>query len=784
MRCVGVCLLTALTLLGSTGGALAVPLTTALPDAAASPSGPARTAPGTAEVREPQFLRLDIEEVTPSTVTTTSPRTVTVTGSVENIGDRRVEDVSVRLQRGPAVSTSEALRTSLTLDQSRFDTVGLFENVATDLDRGESATFSLSMPLQSVAEPSLNITDPGVYPLLVNVNGTPDYGGAARLDDARFLLPVLGVPGSGPDAPPVPPDTTSPVALTMLWPLADEPRLAAGLPGSVTEQVRLVDDDLSRSLDSGGRLDGLLGALEYATRDGTDRGRSVRDSTCIAVDPDLLITVTNMTRGYLVVDDPTEPAGAARPGAGEDAASAWLDRLRALASTTCVTAVPFAQVDLGAVASIGDPALSASALTAPADLVDRILGIESVRGFVWTDSGILSPAAAEMVRAQGPATALVAHNTVDDPVSGEFARLAPPEPTGGQLDALLFDPAVGAAFAAVGATPQTPSYTPQDARYDLTEDSRTARLQDALGAMTWAAVEPDRDTAPDSLLVVPPQLWTADADEAEALLATTTTLLRSGLATARPFTEILGRQPGSPRPTTLAAPQQAVADGVPEHVRAAAADQLPRIDSLTAALVDEPQAVLTPALFTSPLREDLLRAMSLAHRRDGLRGEAERAANTRVDEVATSLDDLFGAVTVVSPGGVYTLASEQGPLPLVARNDLPIGVRVRLHVQAPAEVIIDDIGPTQLPPRGSRTLTVPTEIADSRKLVVQFSLASEDGRQFGEPTSVTVRSNAYGQVLAILTAGAGALLLFLAGRRLWHRFRGQPDRADEGYERS
>ncbi|SHX38415.1 putative secreted protein [Mycobacteroides abscessus subsp. abscessus] len=28
----------------------------------------------------------------------------------------------------------------------------------------------------------------------MNVNGTPDYGAPARLDDARFLLPVLGVP--------------------------------------------------------------------------------------------------------------------------------------------------------------------------------------------------------------------------------------------------------------------------------------------------------------------------------------------------------------------------------------------------------------------------------------------------------------------------------------------------------------------------------------------------------------------------------------------------------------
>lgn len=77
---------------------------------------------------------------------------------------------------------------------------------------------------------SLNIETPGVYPLLINVNGTPDYGSPARLDQRRFLLPVTGVPadtGSGnPLADVVAPDTAKPVGVTMLWPLADKPRLA------------------------------------------------------------------------------------------------------------------------------------------------------------------------------------------------------------------------------------------------------------------------------------------------------------------------------------------------------------------------------------------------------------------------------------------------------------------------------------------------------------------------------------------------------------------------------
>jgi hypothetical protein len=41
-----------------------------------------------------------------------------------------------------------------------------------------------------------------------------------------------------------------------------------------------------------------------------------------------------------------------------------------------------------------------------------------------------------------------------------------------------------------------------------------------------------------------------------------------------------------------------------------------------------------------------------------------------------------------------------------------------------------------------------------------------------------VHSNAYGKVLFFITLSVGAVLVALAGRRLWHRFRGEPDRAD------
>src|SRR6202041_3171332 len=89
-------------------------------------------------------------------------------------------------------------------------------------------------------------------------------------DNARFLLPVVGVPADPLNASGdtlsgvVAPGTSKPVPVTMLWPLADRPRLAPGVPGG-TIPVRLMDDELATSLATSGRLDVLLTAAEFAT---------------------------------------------------------------------------------------------------------------------------------------------------------------------------------------------------------------------------------------------------------------------------------------------------------------------------------------------------------------------------------------------------------------------------------------------------------------------------------------------------------------------------------------
>ena len=83
-----------------------------------------------------------------------------------------------------------------------------------------------------------------------------------------------------------------------------------------------------------------------------------------------------MTGGYVVNDAPDAgPATPTHPGAGQDAAVGWLNRLKALAQRMCVAPTTYAQADLDALQRVGDPGLSAIATNGAADIVDQILGV-------------------------------------------------------------------------------------------------------------------------------------------------------------------------------------------------------------------------------------------------------------------------------------------------------------------------------------------------------------------------------------------------------------------------
>jgi hypothetical protein len=729
------------------------------------------------------FLQVRVDRVTPEVVTTTSEPLVTITGSILNVGDRPVRDVMVRLEHAAAVTSSAGLRTNLSGNVDQYEPVADFITLAPELLRGQDVPFTLSYPLRSAELSSLHIEEPGVYPVMVNVNGTPDYGEPARLDEARFLLPVLGVPpepaaDSAADTltSVVPPDTSKPVRLTMLWPLADRPRLAAGAPGG-TAPVRLIDDDLAASLAPGGRLDTLLSAVDFVTSPPVDPSGEVRNAMCLAVDPDLLVTVNAMAGGYVVNDAPDAgPGTPTHPGTGQDAAVGWLDRLRALAQRMCVAATTYAQADLDALQRVGDRGLSAVATNGAADIVDQILGITSIRGATLVGDGPLTGPAVELLSAQGPTVAIGAANvTAQDSATGEpgTADVQPVRYTP-QLVTAPFDPTVGAALAGAGSEPASPSYLDPSLDIPVKHDSAVARRQDALGSLLWRGLH--TDTEPRTQILAPPLAWSLQGEDAQAILTAVASAIHAGLAVPRPLAAVIAEanavppQDVAPLPDgALGNPRGRFDDGVVSGLAAVNG----RLWGLASTLTTDERTGLTGGQYTAPLREDMLRALSQSVPPDARNGLAQQ----RLTTVGHTVDDLFGAVTIVNPGGSYTLATEHSPLPLALRNDLPVPIRVRLQIDAPPGMSVTDMGEIVLPP-GYLPLKVPIEVHFTQRVAVDVALRTADGLPLGEPVRLSVHSNAYGKVLFFITLSAGAVLVLLAGRRLWHQFHGQPDRAD------
>ena len=818
----------------------------------------------------PALARISIDEISPRVLdgangaapdgrvamdTEAGVPVVTVTGTITNVGDTPLEAIDVRLQRGPRAGDAEAVRDPLVWSEPSFGVRGEFLRVAEAVPPGESVPYRVSMPVRAIPgdpTPDLQLTERGVYPLLVNVNGTPEGGSPARLDDARTLLPVVeaprapALPGGDDDevVTPGPADVPgpTPVALTLVWPLASAPSRIATVPGAEGPDpvVALQDDTLLRELSEEGRLTGLVRAADDAF-DGAG-GRDLRQAVCLAVDPDLLGTVSEIAGGRAVLfgdgaglDESGTSAtrgrgdrgGRGEPGRSgpEDPeavaadAARWLGEVRALAEGGCVVTLPSAQAGLEAVGAVGSPDLTRAALDG-AGSVERILGVSPVPDLLVPASGTLMPGTAEALSVPD-ATALVATpSTRTDTGLVPSPGLVELAGTGGGR-ALTYSATIGSALAATGSAPENPRYSDPDTRYWLAADSPAARLQDARAALLAPVVDAidagpapiapldaavpdpagpaplgaagtDRD-ADQGVLAVPPQVWGIDGEAAGSLLETLGAQLDAGRMRAVPLTERLAGPITTPDGSLAGDPTGAVDPGMidPPGADRRVADALRGVDTLRS-LVDTSDPTSAGAGdHLDPMVADALRALTETGRRaggdgttpgSGTGGEARVAAAARLDRLEQTVAGSLDRVDLLPPGSVFTMASPNSPLLLVTRNALPFPVRVGVTVTAPEDIRVDPVGIIEIPASGSRTLQVPTQsdAEGGTRHTVTFVLEGPDGRPLSAPVELAVQTGGYPVAQAFALAAA-ALALVLGGRRYLRYRRGILDPADEGH---
>ena len=708
-------------------------------------------------------LTLELSGLAPRVVTADGPASVTVSGTLRNSGDRVVGDLEVRLQRGEALRTDGDVRDALAGDGRADAATPAFTPLPGTLAPGASMPVTLTVPLRGDPTEGLALDRPGVYELLVNVNGVPRDGLRARLAAARLLLPVLSLP-AGPDpgvAPVEPTVPGGPPGLTVLYPLVDMPHRLPTVPG---EQTLLADDDLARSLAPDGRLGGLLAAFA----EGAPAGSAVRAATCLAVDPDLVATAAAMRQGYAV----RGPNGTV-PGTGADVAGTWLDTLAAAARGGCVVALPFADADLVALArgQLGD--LGRLAVADAGAVVTEALGTPVLDATTWPSGGVLDEPALAGVADAGARAVVLDASTVDGDAG--TAGAVPVAVGSSSLLAVLTDPllarAADAPEASASAIPGTA--TTVSATTVSATTSPPLATQDAAAALVFRAQAAKQPAGGAPIVLAPPHVWRTDKTGAGALLAAVNLLLDTGRVRARRLGDVVAAGPTTPgaarRPADpLQAGRRDIPPTVLESVREMRADVL----DLRSAAVPETGVGATVDATFEPLLQAVLRPASATwHGRPDLAASAATAAETRIGELRDS-------VRVLTPPSPYSLGTSDAPLLLAIANGLPVTMEVRLSISSTTGLRVAPIPPQRIPPLGRRQVQVSAEVVRSGQFSVEATVHSPAGRALGPPSRLQVRSTAYGTITVWLTGSAAVLLVVLAAHRVVRRVRGEPSPRD------
>ncbi len=705
------------------------------------------------------LTHLEVSKVTPSVVRADSPPEVTVTGTLTNVSERVINDLEIRLQRGAPRATEASVQQAMR-SKAPTSTLTPFTDIGDRIEPGQRVPFTLRVPLTGGSE-SLGLTRPGVYPLLLNVNGEPAYGNRARVAESRFMLPVTTLPG----APPTTPARATPT--TMLVPLVDYPRMkqeqTPGGPGV------LVDDRLAESLAPGGRLYGLVHAVNQQAGSGSSLG----DGLCFAIDPDLLATVTTMLGGYRVRQDD----GSTRAGAGAESAKLWLDELKKATRDRCVIALPYADSDIVAFGRAGLPDLIRGALDG-SRIVRRTLGVKPRTDVLWPIDGALDEPAATQLADMGITTTLMHPDALALPEGSlRSARIETGAedyaPTAQPIDPLLanaLDPGRRSANASAQLSPG---------------GDGTPSVQNTLGALTFRATRGFKGGA--TSMLAPPRRWNLGGEELSSLLKGMKRLTKAGYvqptsiprsdAQSSDEAQSTGGTQSSDETTSQgdeeSPPEVALnypVNSATEEIRQPVLDEIAarnyKVGDLYRSSEKEPAANVDPAQVTTPLRNGLLRGASSAWRGD------PAAARDWIDKADDAIEGVLSQVQVDKFAGDITLANSNSPIPITVRNQLPITVGVNLDVSGPPGIEVKDLGLLKIPAQSSRNFYLQTDVRRAGKFSVDVALrAAYGGTQLGQARRIQLNSNAYGAIPLIITGSAAALLVLLSARRIVGRFR-------------
>lgn len=738
----------------------------------------------------PDALHISLTWITPDRIDGQSKNSVTVSGTLTNVGKLPISDIDVRLQRGDYAPYGNALRHTLTEDQINYPTTLPFHHLATTLNPGDSTSFTLTARIHGGDGDTLNINAPGVYPLLVNVNGRVSNSDSARLHDARVLLPVLSLPGSDRQDP----ATVASRPTTILWPLALTPQEASYYSFSSIAVLR--NENLGISLGEHGRLRALLDAAGSLLKD-----HALNHSVCFAIDPDLLRTVDRMTRPYRVLNTPNNWHDGMHRGKHTKDAQSWIEDLRSLTANNCVITLPWSGASLATTTHLL-PDKPHQLMEDSRRVTAYFLHKHLTSHVIWPNTGTLTPydiPALDHSELLLSSTALTTHT---DKGFGQLLRY-----DHARYTVTPYDSTLSTALAATGQNPVNTPYSPSDSRYVLTADSATARMQDATATLLWktsAALrreKPAHNTyAGTPLLIAPPQQWSVTGDDLATFTSTLRYLAQHNLITAQSLTDALAQAHTKPIHGTFT-----TSSPLTESSMSAITQAISHIHHYRNLFTDKNDNNFYKRTRYNIYRAATTRTLGLAptlvgnippshnHQSDTKtrrHGDSD-SANTSGITLRTP-DDLAypkayarsitlaahairSSVTLIKPGSIYTLASTDSGLVLVARNELPADVTVTVHTRErltdgdkPANTTKDLTKPLRvtIPAQSSLNINIPVHLHSGKSVPVRVQLLSADQQELGTTVDMTVRVSHLTPLLGFLLTAAVVILAVLIVKRV------------------
>jgi hypothetical protein len=505
-----------------------------------------------------------------------------------------------------------------------------------------------------------------------------------------------------------PPGGTLPtLLLTTLWPLVGPPvQDAAGV---------LLSEEPAVQMSAAGRLDTLLGAA--AAEPG---------SVTLLVDPQAVQVAADMADGYEV-----RASSGPVQGTRSTEVSAWLDRLRqAIADPGAdVAGMLYGQPDVVA-AQRGRALTQALRQRAPIDAsTEQTLGTPMPATVALVPGGMVDDAtAARLAAAELRATVLsdralpLATGTFFTP-SGSVVQ----DTEQGPLPVLLTDTGLSQALMMpVGTAAQ-----------------RTAAQQRLL-AETLTTVTELAET--QRLLVAAPQAdWSPSVAGAQMFVET---LASTPWIEPTRMDQALAREPSTlPRAPLQYGPAQREAELPPEQV----ADVRAQYADLRAY-----GEILAP--------EDVPLAGRTAPTR-GLAGWFRTHAEDGADLVATVDEQVRfvrESVRVVSSGTI-TVSGSSGTIPVTIENlgTLPVTVGLLMTSDPPQLFQAEPVDPIRIEPQRRTSVEVTAQVAAAGPVpvTVTVQVTTPEGRPFGSPGELVVRSSAYADAARILVRVALVALL-------------------------